>query len=80
MEIMNPEIVEDVGSKISDFKILNEIGRGSYGIVYRVYSYVDGNIYVIKKMDFKYMKEKQQKEAYREAMILKKLTHPNIIK
>jgi NIMA (never in mitosis gene a)-related kinase len=80
MEIVNPELIQDIGSKISDFKILNEIGRGSYGIVYRVYSYVDGNVYVIKKMDFKYMKEKQQKEAWREAMILKKLSHPNIIK
>lgn len=80
MEYSKPEIVQDIGSKVSDFKILNELGRGSYGIVYRVYSYVDGNIYVIKKMDFKHMKEKQQKEAWREAMILKKLSHPNIIK
>jgi len=80
MEIIKQEVMPDIGSKISDFKILNELGRGSYGIVYRVYSYVDGNIYVIKKMDFKHMKEKQQKEAWREAMILKKLSHPNIIK
>ena len=80
MELMKQEIMQDIGSKVSDFKILNELGRGSYGIVYKIYSYVDGNIYVIKKMDFKHMKEKQQKEAWREAMILKKLNHPHIIK
>ena len=80
MELNKNEIIHDIGNKLSDFKILLELGRGSYGIVYKVYSYVDGNIYVIKKMDFKHMKEKQQKESWKEAMILKKINHPHIIK
>ena len=80
MELNNNKIMHDIGNKLSDFKMLTELGRGSYGIVNKVYSYVDGNIYVIKKMDFKHMKDKQQKEAWKEATILKKLNHPNIIK
>lgn len=80
MELKKNELIYDIGSKLSDFKILSELGRGSYGVVYKVYSYVDGNIYVIKKMDFKHMKEKQQKEAWKEATILKKINHSHIIK
>ncbi len=80
MELNKNELLHDIGNKLSDFKILSELGRGSYGIVYKVYSYIDGNIYVIKKLDFKHMKEKQQKEAWKEVMILKKINHPHIIK
>lgn len=69
-----------IGSKISDFKILSELGRGSYGIVYKVISQINKTVYCIKKMDLKHMKEKQQKEAWKEAMILKKVNHVNVIK
>jgi serine/threonine protein kinase len=69
-----------IGAKISDFKILSELGRGSYGVVYKVLSQINKNMYCIKKMDLKHMKEKQQKEAWKEAMILKKVNHVNVIK
>ena len=68
------------GNKLSDFKILKELGKGSYGTVYTVRSYIDDNIYVMKKMELNNLKEKQQKECYREVSILKKVSHQNIIK
>lgn len=68
------------GNKLSDFKILKELGKGSYGTVYTVRSYIDDNIYVMKKMELNTLKEKQQKECYREVSILKKVSHQNIIK
>ena len=70
----------NVGCKLSDFKIVKELGKGSYGTVYTVKSYLDENIYVMKKMELNNLKEKQQKECYREVSILKKVSHPNIIK
>lgn len=73
-------IAKGIGSKLADFEVLSELGRGSYGVVFKVKSLLDSNTYVIKRLDLKHMKEKAQKEAWKEAMILKNLNHPNIIK
>jgi NIMA (never in mitosis gene a)-related kinase len=87
MEVKNMKSTQEtevnldmIGSKLKDFQIISELGRGSYGVVYKVQSNINLQIYVIKKMDLKHMKEKQQKESWREAMILKKMNHPSIIK
>ncbi len=69
-----------LGSGLSDFKILNELGRGSYGIIFKVESKINHYIYVMKKISMKHMKPKHQKEALQEVLILKKMSHPNIIK
>ena len=79
-EILQEEYSHTIGGSLGDFKILSELGRGSYGLVYKVQSKLDKNVYVIKKLDLNHMKEKHQKEAWKEAMILKKVHHPNIIK
>ncbi len=69
----------NIGSQLNDFEILSELGRGAYGVVSKVKSLIDNNFYVIKRMDLKHMKEKQQKDCWKEATILKKIHHPNII-
>ena len=56
----NKEVKETVGTKISDFKLLKELGKGSYGTVYTVKSYIDDNIYVMKKMELNHLKEKKK--------------------
>ena len=71
---------EEVGSKVSDFKIIKELGKGSYGTVYTVKSLINSNIYVMKKMDLNHLNPRQQVECYREVSILKKVSHKNIIK
>ena len=70
----------NIGSQLSDFEIISELGRGAYGVVSKVKSLIDNNLYVIKMMDLKHMKEKQQRECWKEASILKKIHHTNIIK
>ena len=69
-----------VGSRLSDFEIVKQLGKGSYGTVYVVTSKLDKNKYVMKKMELNHLKESQQKECYREVSILRKVSHPNIIK
>ncbi|CAD8110112.1 unnamed protein product [Paramecium sonneborni] len=68
-----------IGSNLSHFTILNELGKGSYGVVYKVKSSQDGNIYVLKKINLTHLKSKHQAEALKEAQLLRKLKHPNII-
>ncbi|CAD8169382.1 unnamed protein product [Paramecium octaurelia] len=68
-----------IGSNLSHFIILNELGKGSFGVVYKVKSTYDGLIYVLKKINLTHLKPKQQAEALKEAQLLRTLKHPNII-
>jgi serine/threonine protein kinase len=43
---------------MTDFKILSELGRGSYGTVFKVQSAKDTGVYVLKKILMKHMKQK----------------------
>lgn len=75
------EAQSEYGNSMADFKILNELGRGSYGIVYKVQALKDkNNVYVLKKIAIKHLKPKHQREALQEVLILRKLEHPNIIR
>ena len=69
-----------VGSRLSEFEIVKQLGKGSYGTVYVVRSKLDKNTYVMKKMELNHLKESQQRECYREVSILRKVSHPHIIK
>lgn len=70
----------DIGNSMADFKVLSELGRGSYGTVYKVQSNKDLQVYVLKKICLKHMKPKHQAAALKEVHILKTLNHPHIIK
>jgi len=75
------ETTSEYGNSMSDFEILSELGRGSYGVVYKVKSKKDHeNIYALKKIPMKHMKVKHQREALQEMLLLKKISHPNIIR
>ncbi|KAL4446866.1 hypothetical protein ABPG74_014838 [Tetrahymena malaccensis] len=69
-----------IGSCVSDFTIVKELGRGSYGVVYRAISNINKKEYVVKKINIKHMSNKHQKEALKEAQILRKVRHENIIR
>ncbi|CDW91219.1 protein kinase domain containing protein [Stylonychia lemnae] len=70
----------EIGNTMSDFRIINELGRGSYGTVYKVTSLKNNQTVVLKKISLKHMKPKQQQAALKEVQILKFLDHPHIIK
>ena len=67
-------------SQLSDFDILNKLGKGSFGVVYKVRRKTDNQIYVMKQIDIKQMKSKYRMEAINEVNILSKMENPYIVK
>ncbi len=48
----------NVGACVSDFTVAKELGRGSYGVVYKVISNINKKEYVMKKINIKHMDAK----------------------
>ena len=62
------------------YKIIEFLGEGSFGKAYLAQCDNDNNKYVIKQIPLEGMSDEEKRETFNEAIILKKLDHPNIIK
>eukprot|EP01022_Parablepharisma_sp_SALTPOND_P000811 TRINITY_DN105092_c1_g1_i1.p1 TRINITY_DN105092_c1_g1~~TRINITY_DN105092_c1_g1_i1.p1 ORF type:complete len:1343 (-),score=129.35 TRINITY_DN105092_c1_g1_i1:3311-6964(-) len=69
------------GTSLKQYRIIKELGRGSYGVVYKVESRQYPNEYfVLKEIPISHLTSTSQTEALQEVLILRKLSHPHIIK
>jgi serine/threonine protein kinase len=67
--------------KISDFKILKELGTGSFGKVFLVQHKKTNVLYALKVIDKrKILNEQERDDLIREVEIMYKIHHPNIVK
>jgi calcium-dependent protein kinase len=75
-------VTESSGNIYKDYEILDHIGQGSYGRVYRAKHIKTGVIRAIKKINkHSYnMSPEEEKNLIKEISILKQLDHPNILK
>ena len=71
-------ITHTKGRLTSKYKILNELGNGSFGKVIRVENLINKEIYACKKMIKKNIKD--IKSFNNEIDILSKCDHPNIVR
>ena len=55
---------------IKNYQILEKIGKGTFGIVYKVKRINDPLIYVIKQISLIGLNEQQKKQVHSEARIL----------
>lgn len=67
-------------TSLRDYEILNKIGSGSFGVVHKVRSRQDKQIYVLKQVDVSKLSPVQRKQAESEANILRELRSPYIVK
>lgn len=75
---------EDQSTKYStsmdDFELINKIGKGGFGTVYKVRRKVDGCIYVMKQINSSLLNAKVRDTALNEVQILASLRHAFIVK
>lgn len=69
----NPE------SSLNDFHIIEEIGKGAFGSVFKVKRITDDEIYALKKVPMEKLKLKEKENSLNEIRILASIDHPNII-
>lgn len=65
---------------LDDFEILNKIGKGSFGTVYKIKRKADNNIYVLKQIGISHLSPQARNSAVNEVQILASLRNPYIVK
>lgn len=69
---------DDIGSKISDFEILQKLGKGTYGFVAKVRSKKNSKLYAMKISDLSLVIPDELKYYENEGIIMQKLNHKNV--
>ena len=73
--------MEDIGTTLDDFEILQTLGKGSYGFVSKVKSKKNQKIYAMKMIDLSLVNDEQESNLLKnEIKILHQLNSPHIIK
>lgn len=71
---------ENIGDKLEDFELLTILGEGSFGVVLKVQSLINHEIYAMKIINLDNIDEKMKEYIESEIEMLKKLSHKNIVK
>lgn len=67
-------------NRLWDYRILEKIGQGEYGIVYKVRHKHTDEVYALKKINITNLTEKEKIQAFKEVKLLRKLDHKHIIR
>lgn len=62
------------------YQRIKVLGKGSFGKAYLVRNTEENELCVVKQMETSAMEAKERNEAVKEAMLLKKMDHPNIVR
>lgn len=66
-------------SSLRDFEIIKQIGKGSFGTVFKVRRKSDNTIYAMKSINISQMDKKTLTNTLNELRILCSLDHPNVV-
>ncbi|SCU83005.1 LANO_0B08086g1_1 [Lachancea nothofagi CBS 11611] len=73
------ETREHSGPRISDYQVLEEIGRGSFGSVRKLVHLPTNKVLVRKEIQYGHMNSKERQQLISECAILSQLKHENIV-
>ncbi len=65
---------------MANFEVLTKLGKGSFGVVYKVRRKKDNKIYVLKQIAIGNMSKRFRQDAINEVSILARLKHTHIVK
>jgi len=65
---------------MENYEIINNIGKGSFGVVSKVRRKSDGKTLVWKELNYGRMSEKEKQQLVSEVNILRELRHPHIVR
>ena len=65
---------------LGDFKFLEELGRGSFGVVHKVQWLRSGLFSVIKCIHLNELSQQRRRDMWEEVRIMKDLQHPHIVR
>jgi NIMA (never in mitosis gene a)-related kinase len=66
--------------KPENYKRVKQLGQGNFGVAYLVQCKHQKTEAVMKRVDIAMMSEDEKKNCVKEAKILEKMNHPNIIR
>lgn len=64
----------------SQYEKIEDIGKGSFGVVSRIRRKADGRTLVWKELNYGKMSDKEKQQLVSEVNILRELHHPNIVR
>jgi len=65
---------------MDNYEKLNDLGKGSFGVVSKVRRKADSKVLVWKELNYGKMSEKEKQQLVSEVNILRELSHPNIVR
>ncbi|KAL1412726.1 hypothetical protein Q8F55_000473 [Vanrija albida] len=66
-------------SEMDKYKLVSNIGKGSFGVISKVQRVEDGKEFALKQLDYGKMTERDRKQILAEVAILESLKHRNIV-
>ena len=68
--------MQDLGPLNTQYEVIEQIGKGTFGVVYKVRSREDKKLYAIKEVHCSALSEKEQILVRREVTIMSNVHHP----
>ncbi len=68
------------GKRIKDYKIINKLGQGSFGSVYKVMNIKDKKQYALKQIILDEAKKEEKEQLMKKAFILSNINNEHIVK